>query len=92
MLGRRYDLDVGTWTLRETEERGSLFFECRRCRRKVRAYGEVLSRFRKDQPVKEVQARLRCQKYGTSRPDALVRLNFGRGDAAWWPVPPRLSR
>lgn len=89
----RYDPDVARWTLAEVADRGTLVFECRRCRRLSVADGDKLAeRFGVADAVERVQRVMRCRRCGTLRPDVLVRLKVGRGDSAWWRMPPRLGR
>jgi hypothetical protein len=88
-----YDLDVTRWTLEEVAERGTLVFECRRCRRMaVLERGQLEGRFNHQSRVAEVRRVMRCRRCGSKFPEALVRLKIGRGDLAWWPLPPRLGR
>lgn len=87
-----YDLDVLKWTLAEVADRGTLVFECRRCGHRAVIYDDTLARFHPDDRVALLAKLMRCDRCKRRDAQPLVRLNFGRGDAAWWPQPPRLTR
>jgi hypothetical protein len=88
-----YDPDVSLWTLQQVFERGTLVFECLKCRHvSMMMEDRLLGRFRRSDTVSVPLKLARCRRCACKRVKPLVRLNMGRKDLAWWPMPPRLGR
>ncbi len=84
---------INAWSLAKAKAEGTITFECQKCGRLSVVEVSILEkRFPAETQLREISRRMRCTCCGRCVASALVRRSWGRGDRAWLPRPPRLSR